>query len=252
MRWTFIVAVLISAIGLSITAAIPRAALAQSGDLNADATLTPEVISDWMITYYQAPQPKAGPRIFAKALAIDMFGGGNLMSVMGFMTGYFRDNPDQLNASFDAARTLSADDQQVILVSARLAAPPGTPEAIALDVRLDAKGRKLLAIMNEMGIHAGGQVDPNTVFALHYIWSYFFATGDTRIVLPVIAAMVPQAESGPDRGIQIVVGREAEAELGAMALGHKAIRDFCEAQIATQPPEIAVKLRKIVERADAQ
>jgi hypothetical protein len=238
-------AFLIFTSGISI-APTTRIAAAQSADANAGPEMSPAGFSDWMMVYYQAPRPDVVPAAVAKALEIQLFDGQHLPSLIGFMAGYFRDNPKQLDKAVEA--TDVAADRQIILASALLTAASGTPEATAITGRLNPDGQQILDTLSQMGIHTDGKVDPTSPFALDYAWGVFFATGDTRAVLPIVAALATPPKSDDVR--PAMVAAAAGWSLGANARQHKKILDFCKTQISRQPADIAAKLKKIVEGAD--
>ncbi len=166
------------------------------------------------------------------------------------MAGYLRDNPDRLKATLAAMDGLPESDRQNTLAAAFLAAAPGSLEATSRRARLNDSGRRLLDRANDAGIRSGDQVAPLSPYALDYMWGLFFATGDAKAVLPMIASLGTVQDPNGD-AMKMMIAAAAEWSLGSNAKQHKAIRDFCAAQIPLQPPAIAAKLKTIVEQADA-
>jgi len=223
--------------------AASRVAAAQSAGANAGPEMSPENFGDWMMYYYQAPHPDVVPAAVAQALKVHLFGSDHLPSLIGFMAGYFRDNPKQLDKV--VAATEMAGDQQIILASALLLQSSGTREAAA---KLNADGRDVLDTLDQIGIHTEGNVDPISPYALDYAWGVFFATGDTRVLLPIVAALATPPKSNDAR--PVLIAAAAEWSLGANARQHKKVLDFCKAQVSKQPADIAAKLKKIVDGAN--
>jgi hypothetical protein len=182
-----------------------------------------------------------------KALEVQLFDGEHLPSLIGFMAGYFRDHPKQVENAIGATEV--PGDRQIMLASARLYAPPGSAETAALEAQIKSDGRDVLDTLDQLGIHTGGKVDPTSPYALDYAWGVFFATGDARAVLPIVAALATPPQSDDPRPKLVAA---AEWSLGSNARQHKKILDLCKAQALQQPPDIAAKLRKIVDGADSQ
>jgi len=146
---------------------------------------------------------------------------------------------------------LPESDRQYTLAAAWLAAAPGSLEATSRRARLNEGGQRLLDRANDAGIRPGDQVAPLSGYALDYMWGLFFSTGDAKAVLPMVA-LLDVARSSDGDAMMMMNAAAAEWSLGSNAKRHKAIRDFCVAQVPRQPPAIAAKLKAIVEQADAQ
>lgn len=241
-----IAALLCATIGVSTFVETSRA-LAQSDG----AVASPEDFSRWLTFYYQAPQPKAVPAVAASAIERRLFDARHAASFMGFMAGYLQHNPDMLEATLLAMQGLPEQDRQGTLVAAWLAAAPGSLEAASRRARLNDSGRRLLERANDAGIRPGDQVAPLSPYALDYMWGMFFATGDAKAVLPMVSLLAVAQDPNGD-AMTMMTAAAAEWSLRSNAKQHKAIRDFCAAQIPRQPPDIAAKLKAIVEQADAQ
>jgi hypothetical protein len=242
----FLIALLCAAIGVSAFVGTSRAVAQSEG-----AVASPEDFSHWLTFYYQAPQPKAVPVVAARAIERGLLDTRHAASFMGFMAGYLRDNPDMLGATLAAMQGLPEQDRQGTLVAAWLAAAPGSLEATSRRARLNDSGRRLLDRANDAGIRPGDQVAPLSPYALDYMWGMFFATGDANAVLPMVSLLGVAQDPNGD-AMTMMTAAAAEWSLGSNAKQHKAVRDFCAAQISRQPPAIAAKLKTIVEQTDAQ
>jgi AcrR family transcriptional regulator len=237
---------LVASIAMSAIDGISSAVAQSNG-----AEVSPNDFSDWVEFYYQAPKPDVVPGATARAIEKRLFDARHAPLFMGFMTGFLRNNPEMLQATLDAMDGLPESDRQYTLAAAWLAAPAGSREATSRRTRLNQSGQSLLDRANAAGIRPGDQVAPLSPYALDYMWGLFFATGDSKAVLPIVsllgAAQDPNGES-----MAPTTAAAAEWSIRANAKRHKVIRDFCAAQIPLQPSVIAAKLKTIVEQADAQ
>ena len=239
-------AFLFAAIGMSACTGSSRTATPPDS-----AEVSPDDFGSWMMVYYQKPEPDAVPAAAARAIEQRQFDAMHAAPFMGFMAGYLRDNPDRLEATLAAIEKLPEDDRQNTLAAAWLAAAPGSREATSRRALLNDGGRRMLDRANDAGIRPGDQVAPLSGHALDYMWGLFFATGDANAVLPMVALLgIPRSPDGDV--MTMMTAAAAEWSLGSNAKQHKAIRDFCAAQIPRQPPAIAANLKTIVEHADAQ
>jgi hypothetical protein len=223
---------------------------AQSTTADAVAGMDREAFGQWMALYYRSKQPQVMPAAIARASAIGIFAGEGLPPMLGFLAGYFAENPDRVDASLSAARSLPARDQQVVLTAAVLGARPGSAEQNALFGRLDNDGHWLVDALIARGIHGKNEVDTISPDALDFLWGVFFATGDAKSVLPIIATIGPVAKPENPTAqdmLKLAIHGAAEWSLGANARQHPAIMALCKAEIDHQPPEIAAKLRRIVQ-----
>lgn len=238
-------AILVAAIEVSACIGSSRAA-AQTPNSEAVADL-----GEWMTFYYQHPEPDAVPAWAARAIELRVFDAYHSPSFMGFMAGYLRSNPDQLKATLAAVEKLPESDRQYTLAAAWLAAAPGSLEATSRRARLDERGQQLLDSAHIAGIRPGNQVAALSPYALDYMWGLFFATGDAESVLPMLPLLGAAPAPDGDSSALMMIAAAAEWSLGSNAKQHKAIRDFCAAQVLRQPPAIAAKLKAIVAQADS-
>jgi len=239
-------AFLSAAIGMLVFVGASRAVAQSNGP-----GISPDDFGNWMMVYYQAPQPNAVPDAAARAIKLRLFDAQHAPSFMGFMAGYLLDNPKMLGATLAAMQGLPESDRQYTLAAAWLAAAPGSLEATSRRARLNESGQRLLDRANDAGIRPGDQVAPLSPYALDYMWGMFFATGDANVVRPMVALLGTARDPNGD-ATTMMTAAAAEWSLGANAKQHKAIRDFCAAQIPLQPAAVAAKLKAIIEQADVQ
>jgi hypothetical protein len=243
IAWVFLVAA-------CLFGAVPDRALAEATTGDAIAGMSLEGFSDWMSFYYQSKQPQVLPAAIARASELGILAGKGLLPMVGFLAGTFSDNPDRIDATLKAAKALPTRDYQVVLTAAVLGTKPGSAQQNALSEQLDADGQWLLKALMARGIHAKSDVAPTSGEALDFLWGVFFATGDTKSVLPIIATIAkPEEPKEPTQEdiMTLAVHSAAAWSLGSNARQHPAIMELCKKEMKRQPPEIAGKLKEIVE-----
>jgi hypothetical protein len=223
-------------------------ALAQTTTVDSFASMGREDFGQWMSFYYESKRPEVMPAAIARASEIGIFSGDALPPMVGFLAGYFSDNPSRIDATLGEAKSLPSRAYQAVLTAAVLGAEPGSTQQNALFDQLDADGQWLIKAFIASGVHAKNDVKTSSATALDFLWGVFFATGDTKSVLPIVATIgMPKKAATQEDLMVLAVHKAAAWSLDSNAHQHPEIMQLCKKEMGLQPPEIAKELRKIVE-----
>ena len=232
---------------LLVMAGAIQVAVAETVTADQFSALSEQEFSDWISTYYRAPQPELIPAFIRKA------GGSGYLTreqtlppIAGFLASFFAAHPDRVAPSLADAKSLPSRDYQTILVIVLVA--PGFDPAKQRDrlAELDDYGNQLLSWFLASGIYGHDKVEPISPSALDFIWGSFLATGNAALVVPLIGVIVPPKNNKD--AMVLAVSTAARWSLGSNARQHPKILELCKQQIPREPPAIAAELRKIVEQ----
>lgn len=205
--------------------------------------------SNWFTFYYQNPDPRRIPD------AIEYMGQSGLLDkknsispIFGFLAGGFRDNPEQVAGWVDRFNSLKEPHLGVVVLGLWYANLPDSQKRVYM--LLD----KHPNLKQQFGfLYQGSPMSVEKIpleqgaWVLDALWGNFMATGSKTPVVRIMTTL-PWVDVKGDIN-RLLVGGAARWSLTSNAAQHQRVLEFCEAEVRTQPKEIAEKLREVIANA---
>ncbi|MFA7235574.1 MAG: hypothetical protein WC058_01805 [Phycisphaeraceae bacterium] len=205
-----------------------------------------EEVSKWMAFYYQHPEPAKVPEaieFLSHAGILDKDGANP--PTFGFLAGVFRENPKLISGWVERLGKMKESHLSVVVLGLWYA---NLPESQKLACELVDKHPQL---NDRHGwVHKATPMPVEKIplergpWVLDVLWGNFMATGQKTPVVRIMAALPWMDINGDTK--RLLVGGAARWSLLSNAAQHPRVLAFCEAEAATQPEEIAAKLREII------
>ncbi|MFA7096092.1 MAG: hypothetical protein WC383_06360 [Gammaproteobacteria bacterium] len=208
-----------------------------------------EDVAKWMTFYYQAPDVSGFPEAIeymSRTGVLDK--DSSSAPIFGFIAGVFKDNPALVKGWVDRLGSLKEEHLGVVVLGLWYA---DLPESRALTYAMLDRHPRLNYGFSFL--RTGTPIPVTKIpleqgpWVLDALWGNFMATGRREPVERIMAAL-PWFEVKGDL-IKLLVGGAARWSLTSNAIQHDRVFEFCEKAAETQPEEVALELRKIVDIA---
>jgi hypothetical protein len=208
-----------------------------------------EELACWLTYYYQKPEPAQIPDAIEHMSHTGWFDKPNSMPpIFGFLAGGFRDNPQQVSAWVDRLSALKESHLGVVVLGLWYANLPDSQQRVyALLEQHPTLKQKFSYLYKESPTSMENIPLEQGPWVLDALWGNFMATGSKTPVVRVMSTL-PWIDVKGDI-TRLTVGGAARWSLTSNAVQHPRILDFCETEVATQPKEVAEKLREVVTNA---
>jgi len=216
-----------------------------------------EDISRWISYCYLDPQPDRVTHFIDRACTAGMLKDENVTGpIAGFLAGVLSANPELAEPLVEQMAAYSGIERSGLVLgmwfsglhNARLLLEPlmqpeSSQQAAAAQSILSRMPRELTEVPFEHG-----------PWVLDALWGKFMATGDDAPVVRVMSALPWSTGEGDIKGDvnKLLVGKAAKWSLTSNAFQHERVMSICEAQLQSQPEEVAILLREVIEKARSQ
>ena len=208
-----------------------------------------EEISNWTTYYYQNPTPTKTPEFIEYLSKSGIFDNQNSITpIMGFLSGVFKNNPDQITPTLDKITKTNKSHIGVVVLGIWYANLPESKEIVYGILENNPALKKEIEFL-----YRGNPMEIVNIpleqgpWVLDALWGNFMATGNKAPVERIITAL-PWIDTKGDMS-KLIVGGSARWSLTSNATQHPSVLKICENSLPEAPPEVAGKLIKVIENA---
>jgi len=207
-----------------------------------------EDVSNWLMSYYQKPDPVRIPELVKYLSTSGLLDKGDrLPPIFGFLSGVFQKNPAEVKKIVAQLNSLKEQHLHVVILGLWYA---NLPESQKMTYEVIESHPKIKPDFDFL--YKGQPMDIETipleqgVWVLDALWGKFFATGDSAPVERIISAL-PWTDVKGDVN-RMMAGGAAQWSLTSNAKRHKRVLEICENQAKNQKGVIAEKLGKVIKQ----
>lgn len=211
-----------------------------------------EEAGNWVTYYYKDPSPTNIPDAIQYMSLHGWFDNEkSIAPVFGFLAGGFKNNPEQVPGWVNKLSDLNESHFSVVVLGLWYADLPDSQKRV---YELLEKNPKLKEELSYLYKGAPMPIDKIPLeqgsWVLDALWGNFMATGNKKPVVRIMSAL-PWIDVKGDVN-RLLIGGAARWSLTSNAVQHQRIMEFCEEEVKNQPPEVAEKLREVIESAKAE
>ncbi len=205
-----------------------------------------EQVNDWVMHYYEKPQPDTVPSEFIRIGKLGFLDRQDSQFVfITFLSELMNRNPDRIETWVNKLQEFSQPQKRLLWAAVWQSR---TDQGIALlkklSETLSGDDKEYVLQLLSQSTVPFDKKPIESPGALDLLWACFFASGDERYVNRVIDALKLEEGHGND----ILIGAAARFSLAANARTHPKVLQICqEAQRAR--PELGDALGKVIEKA---
>lgn len=208
-----------------------------------------EDFSRWLTFYYQKPEPNRIPdavRYMSKSGVLD--NNDAIAPIFGFLSGTFRDNPDEMASWVNQLSSLKEHHFGVVILGVWYAALPESRKMVYALLEKHPKLKTYFAFL-----YTGDPMSVEQIpleegpWVLDALWGKFMATGNSAPVERIITTL-PWIDVKGDTS-RLLIGGAANWSLTSNAVQHKRVLDICERVAQTQGAEVSAKLEEVIKNA---
>lgn len=199
---------------------------------------------EWLNHYYENPQPdQFVPAIYELSRNGYFEQPGHVSQAIGFIAGVFSRNPEQIDQWVVNLGGLPAPHQRLIAAALWYSGSPKGAEYLRAYSRV--VNRELRAEIDGLLVLKPSlrETDVLSASSLNLQWGAFLATGDSRHIQKVLAAL-----GSEEPGLNAAV----LAALAEKAVAHERVYEICQAELARQPAGLRDQMRTALAEAKPQ
>lgn len=207
-----------------------------------------EDVSLWMMHYYKNPEPEKVPEAIKFLSKSNLLANNAVPPTFGFLSGIFQANPEKSQFLIEELSRIDEAHLGAVVLGVWYANLPDS------QVRAYAILEKHPKLKEDFSfLYKGSSMSLEQIpleqgpWVLDALWGKFMATGQEEPVIRIISAL-PWINVKGDIN-RLLVGGAARWSLTSNAVQHQRVLEICEAEIKTQPKEIAEILREVVGQA---
>ena len=208
-----------------------------------------EDFSRWLTFYYENPEPKRIPDAVKYMSQSGVLDNNNAISpIFGFLSGVFRDNPEQINPWLKELRSLKEKHLRVVVLGLWYSGLPDSKSRVSALLDKHPKLKLDFSFINQGSPMTVEQIPlEQGPWVLDALWGKFMATGESAPVERIITTL-PWLDIKGDTN-RLRVGGSARWSLTSNAVQHKRVLEICEEATKTQSGEVAARLGEVIENA---
>jgi hypothetical protein len=227
---------------------------------------------NWMMHYYQHPVPDQLVDAIRSLAAAQMLKGQKMRTgfwnrilgrtprppmidawqrctdapLIAFAAKVFEKNPSSIDGWLDALQQLREEQKRSLWIAAWFSGTAGVGSALRRQAQKTSKGA--VQFIDELLSQSPRPIDDlpiNGPVILDMLWGAFFATGDERYVLRIVAAL--GAVASPQGTPAFALGSSALWSLTSNAKQHPRVKEVCAALVPQTKEGMRMMLESIVD-----
>jgi len=209
-------------------------------------------VARWFTYYYKNPEPAKVPEAFqyvGKAVLLD--DKKAIPSMVGFLAGVIRNNPEKVKGWIDALKPLDETLLGVVVLGVWYADLPDSQKLAYALLDQHPKLKDQYKFLYQGSPMAADKIPlEQGPWVLDLLWGNFMATGKKAPVVRIISALAWLDVKGDTN--RLLVAGAARWSLTSNAVQHNRVLDICQEEAINQPKGIAEKLQEIIKKAKAE
>ncbi len=208
-----------------------------------------EVFSRWLMFYYEKPEPDRIPdavKYMSESGILDS--NHAIPPVAGFLSGVFRDNPQQIGQWFKDLDGLKEKHLGVAVLGLWYSGLPDSQPRVSAFLDKHPKLGPGFGFTSQGSPMAVEQIPlEQGAWVLDALWGRFMATGESAPVERIITTLAWSDVEGDTN--RLLISAAARWSLTSNAVQHKRVLEICEKMAKTQGGELAARLTEVIGNA---